>query len=77
MVITASFSLISDEFFFSNLSHPNVVRMFGLYVDVKGNHYMVMELVAKGSLKGMLVNVRPNLNLKEKLDMYDYMRFKF
>ena len=51
--------------------------MFGLYVDVKGNHYMVMELVAKGSLKGMLVNVRPNLNLKEKLDMYDYMRFKF
>ena len=51
------------------LQHPNVVRMFGIYIDEAKNNYMVMELVPKGSLKALLNREKSKITLIEKYDM--------
>jgi serine/threonine protein kinase len=54
--------------FSSGLQHPNVVRMLGLFIDAESNKYMVMEMVSKGSLKGLLDKTK-DIPIKEKLEM--------
>ena len=61
---------ISDEYLYlSNLQHPNVVRLFGLYIAYDDESYMVMELVPKGSLKKLLSRDPSIFTPNDLLDM--------
>ena len=53
---------------YSNLQHPNIVRLLGLYTESK-NSYMVMEFVSKGSLKDLLKNEKQNIDLKAQIQL--------
>ena len=53
----------------SDLQHPSVVRLLGLFRD--GNEaYMVMEYVSKGSLLDVLKRECKQIEFKDQLDMY-------
>lgn len=51
----------------SELQHPSVVRLLGLYKD-SVDAYMVMEYVSKGSLQNVLK--KEKISLKDQMDMY-------
>jgi serine/threonine protein kinase len=54
------------------LSHPNVVRFFGLYISEKGEKYLVMEFLSKGSLSDFLSKpgIEEALTTSDLLFMY-------
>ena len=53
----------------SQLSHPNIVRWFGMYKDFNATEYMVMEYVSGGNLKDLLESKKDALSFSELMDM--------
>jgi serine/threonine protein kinase len=53
-----------------------VIRLFGLFIDSNQDNYMVMEYVAKGSLKHLVSRDR-NLTMNDLFDMYVNFPAKF
>jgi len=47
----------------SSLRHPNIVTFFGAGVDDEGNGFLITELMATGSLRGVLANTRDHTEL--------------
>jgi serine/threonine protein kinase len=58
----------SSSQFFSELQHPSVVRLLGLYRD-SSDAYMVMEYVSKGSLLDVLKKESKVIEFKDQMDM--------
>jgi len=53
----------------SKLRHPNVVSFFGIHTNEKGEKFMIMEFVSKGSLDHILKNEEETLTVQDLLDM--------
>ena len=45
---------IQEASMLQSLNHPNIVRFFGIHTTSKGEHFIVMEYMQKGSLDGLL-----------------------
>jgi len=62
-------SFLNEAALLEKLSHPNVVKYFGIHTTITGEQYIVMEYLPLGSLNDLLMKQKQNISNDQLIDM--------